>query len=53
MSCSVSVSYLSFGDKVGHDGGVAELRGQVNAAASLAVDQRWVCAVFHELHHHG
>lgn len=45
--------YLSFGDKVGHDGGVAELGGQVDAAAALAVDQRRVCAVFHELHHHG
>lgn len=46
-------SYLSLGDEVSHDGGVAELGGQVDAAAALAVDQRRVCAVFHELHHHG
>lgn len=53
ICCSVGISHLSFGDKVGHDGGVAELGGQMNAAAPLAVNQRGVCAVFHELHHHG
>lgn len=53
ISCSAGLFYLSFGDKVGHDGGVAKLGGQMNTAAALAVDQRRVCAVFHELHHHG
>lgn len=48
-----SVIYLSFCNKVGHDRGVSELGGQMDAAAALAVDQRRVCTVFHELHHHG
>lgn len=46
------VFYLSFGDEVGHDGSVAELGGQMDATAALAIDQRRVCAIFHELHHH-
>lgn len=50
---SSGAAYLSFGDEVGHDGGVAKLGGQVDAAAALAVDQRRVCAVLHQLHHHG
>lgn len=49
--CS-SDAHLPLGDKVGHDGGVAKLGGQVDAAAALAVNQRWVGAVLHELHHH-
>lgn len=53
MSCRVDVSHLSFGDEIGHDGGVAKLCGQMAAAAALAVDQRGVGAVLHELHHHG
>lgn len=53
ISGSVGFTYLSFCDKIGHDGGVAELSGQMNAAAAFAINQGRVCAVFHELHHHG
>lgn len=53
MHCLASDAYLSLSNKVGDDGGVAELGSQVNAAAALAINQRRVCTIFHELYHHG
>lgn len=32
---------------------MAKLSCQMDAAASLTIDQRRVCAIFHELHNHG
>lgn len=50
--CSVGSSHLSFSNEVGHNGSVTKLGSQMDAAAALAIDQRWVCTIFHELHHH-
>lgn len=53
INCCISLFYLSFGNEVCHNGGVAKLGCKMNAAATLAINQRRVCAIFHELHHHG